>query len=173
MSDKVDRPEWLSNRFSWWFGEKPTCPIHLREPLPSDIPQLIRLVHDAGSKISRKTIKRLINDNGAPCYVAVRNHRIAVGYAYADVRPGGTTVRQIYVDKGYRGAGIELRMLALLTLELPEQQSRFTTRLSNTYHADIFSDWKTSHVDEDKDEVTYVTQYVQQLDSTTTFREDS
>lgn len=170
--DKPDRPEWLERRFSWWFGEKPVCPIAIREPELSDIAQLRRLVHDAGYKISSKTFRRLINDNTAPCHIAVRNHRIAVGYAFAFITPAGCTVKQIYVDPRYRGAGIEARLLALLTLELPEQPSRFTSRLSNDYHRDIFSDWHVESADETADTVTYITQYIRQADETA-FPEDS
>lgn len=171
-ADKPDRPEWLERRFSWWFGEKPVCPIAIREPLPSDIAQLRRLVHDAGNKISAKRVRSLINDNCCPCHIAVRNHRIAVGYAFGFVSPTGCIVKQIYVAPGYRGAGIEARFLALLTLELPEQPSRFTSRLSNAYHRDIFSDWRVEHADESKDEISYITQYISQSDETA-FREDS
>jgi hypothetical protein len=167
------RPNWLDPRFSWYLGEQPRCPVDIREPLRQDTRQMIRLAHEAGRKLTLKQISRLIALSEWPAYLAVRNRRLAVGMAWGLSRPSGTEIKFIHVAEEHRNRGIEKRLITLLGLELPECPVTFSTRLSNKYHQQIFSDWKVIHADEQLDAVTYSNQYIVRSDPDTTFRPDS
>ena len=154
------RPEYLPERFAWYPGEPVRVPIGYREPHRLDARQMIRMVHRAGESLSAKRLNRILTCTEWPAYLAVRNARVAVGMVYGMASPAGTKIHFLYVDPAYRDMQIEARLAQLLALELPERPTTFSTRLSDDYHAKVFSGWKVSHADEAKDQVTYSRQYL-------------
>jgi hypothetical protein len=133
---KPRRPDYVPAYLDWWPGEKVLAPTYtIREATQADVTQCRRLFCAAlgGRNLSSRTILRLLTQHGYTLRLACRNRRYAVAVCAARHTAEANTVLLCHAADRYRGKGLERKLLALASAEVPEAPTLYRVAEDDEY----------------------------------------